>query len=211
MKVIPTIFSHKKEEFDSRLKKLLPIAKEFQVDIMDGKFVPSKSVSLAEIPNLKRLGKKFELHLMVKNLENYISDAKKLGFSKIIFHYEALQDSGKVNSLIKLIKKSKIGVFIALNPETPLSSIISFVNNVDGVLFMGVHPGKEHQEFIPSVFDKIWALKKFNPKIVVEVDGGVNLKVAHRLRELGVDIVNAGSFVAESSEPGKAMKELENA
>ena len=206
-KVIPTVFARNKKEFNERLEGLIGIAGNIQVDIGDGKFVKFKSISIKDIPNLGKYKNNFEVHLMVKNPENYIKLAKSKGFDKIIFHYEAIGRM-EIDGLIEKIKRMKMKVFIALNPETDISKILPFLSKVDGVLLMGVHPGGEHKKFIPKIYSKIIKLKKFDSGIQIEIDGGVNFNNIRRLATVGANEVSSGSLVAESSNPGKTIKKL---
>ncbi len=208
MKIIPTIFAHNKKEFTEQFEKLLPISKSLQIDFMDGKFVPAKSVALNQIPNLSRLKHNFEAHLMVKNPIRDIKSIKQKGFAKIIFHIESYNKDKMIEKTISLIKSQKMEVFIALNPETPLSKILPFVEKVNGILFMGVNPGREHQSFIPDVYKKIAQLRSHNKKIPIQVDGGATPEVIKRLVKLEVNAVNSGSYISESKNPKETYKEL---
>jgi|SRR3989344_752162 len=207
-RVIPTVLVNSKEEFDERLAKLLPIAEEIQIDLMDGEFVENKSIDLYDLPNLKKYKKDFEAHLMVENPGDYIKTLKEKGFSKIIFHYESLKSNSKIKSLIQRIKDLGMKAFIALNPETETKEIFGFLHLTDGILFMGVNPGKEKQEFIPGVYKKVREIERFNPGIITQVDGGVDLHVAKELGKIGVDIINSGSFVSDSRNPKQALFKL---
>lgn len=206
-KVIPTVFAHNKKEFDLRFRKLVKISRDIQIDFMDGKFVKSKGIRISDIPVLKRYGARFEAHLMMRNPEKYIEKLKEKGFSKIIFHVEA-GDAEKIGDVIDLIKKNKMKAWIALNPGTGIKKILPFMGRVDGILFMGVYPGKEHQKFVNSVYRKIRNFRKENSRIKIQVDGGVNLESASRLKKIGVNYVNSGSFIFEAENPGKALSEL---
>jgi ribulose-phosphate 3-epimerase len=204
-KIIPTIFAHNKKEFDERFKKLLPISKDFQIDFMDGKFVKGKSVKIHDIPDLKKYKKSFEAHLMVTNPEKDIIKLKKKGFKKIIFHIESTKNPDKV---INEIKKLGMKCFIAVNPETKMDAVFSLREKINGVMFMGVHPGKENQKFIPEVYKKTLLLKKKFPKLPIQVDGGVNETTIRKLKNIGVNIANTGSYVNEAKNPKEALKKL---
>lgn len=208
--IIPTVFSTNKKRFDERFSNLVKIAKEIQIDFMDGYFVKNESILFKQIPNLKKYKINFEIHLMVRNPGKYIEEAKKIGFKKIIFHYEALWNNEKCLSLIKKIKSQGMQAFIALNPETSASKIIPLLNDVDGVLLMGVHPGAEHQELIPRIHNKIKEIRKHNKNIQIQIDGGVNLETLKKLRDSGATIFNSGSFISNSNNPKAALKQLEN-
>ncbi|MEK6855167.1 MAG: ribulose-phosphate 3-epimerase [Nanoarchaeota archaeon] len=202
--IIPTVFSRSKKEFNVRLKKLIPISKNIHIDIMDGKFVKSRSVKLSRIPNLKNLGNIFEAHLMVYAPEKYLKKLKEKGFNKIIFHVESIKDKESINR----IKKHGLKTFIALNPETGIERIYPFLSQVQGVLVMGVHPGKEHQQFIPSVYIKIRKLRDKNKKIVIQVDGGINEEILKKLAKLKVDLINSGSYISDSRNPKETFNSL---
>lgn len=205
MKIIPTIFAHNKKEFQERFAKLLPISRNFQIDFMDGKFVKTRSVQLKDIPNLKKYKKNFEAHLMVLHPEKYLSKLKQKGFKKIIFHTEA---SKNPEDTIQKIKSLHLIPFIAINPKTSITKIAPHVKDVKGILFMGVHPGKEHQPFIPKVYQKIKQLRAQNKKIIIQVDGGVTPQIIKKLIKLKVNIINSGSYIADSKNPKYALKKL---
>lgn len=206
-KIVPTIFAKNKKQFKERLKKLIESKKDIQIDFMDGKFVKTRGIKINDVPNLSKYNQRFEAHLMTLNPSSYIKELKDKGFKKIIFHYESIKDRNKVLGLLLYIRTQGMKAVIALNPETDIEKIREIWDYADGVLFMGVHPGKENQKFIPKVYQKIRQLRKMNKKIKIQVDGGVNLKVAEKLRKIRVNILNTGSFI--SSSPIDSLKELD--
>mgnify|MGYP001607940160 FL=1 len=139
----------------------------------------------------------------------YVRDLKKKGFKKVIFHYEAVKDINKILGLILYAKSNGLKGIIAVNPNTKINKLKDLLKEVDSILLMGVYPGKEKQKFISKVYDKIRKLRKMNKKIKIQVDGGVNLTVAKKLRKLKVNIVNTGSFVSKAENPKEALRELE--
>ena len=207
-KIIPTVFSKNKKDFKEKFDKLIGISRELQIDFMDGNFVRAKGISLSIIPNLKNKKINFEAHLMVEQPGKWINNLKKKGFKKVILHIECKND---IKRVLDKIHKDKMEAWIALNPSTSLKKIEEFLGQIDGVLFMGVNPGKENQKFIPRVLEKIKKLRKRNNKIKIQVDGGVNLKNIGTLKKIGVNIVNSGSFVSQNENPKGALKELKKA
>ncbi len=208
-KVIPTVFARNRKQFRKRLKRLLELHRDLQIDFMDGKFVNAKGIKVNDVPNLQEYGRNFEAHLMCSEPAKYIIDLKNKGFRKIIFHYEAVKDKYKILGLILYIKNHGMKAIIALNPETDINVLNDFFDYIDGVLIMGVHSGRENRKFISKVYGKIRRLRKINRKIKIQVDGGVNLQTASKLRKLKVNIVNTGSFVSEADNPKEALRELE--
>jgi len=209
-KIIPTVFAHNKKEFYERFSELIKLNRDLQIDFMDGKFVKSHGIKINDIPNLSKYKRKFEAHLMAFNPAKYIPLLRKKGFNKIIFHYEALKNNQKIEELIDKIKENRMRAWVAINPSTKVDRIIGFLDNVNGILFMGVKPGREHQKFISGVYNKIKGLRKISGKIKIQVDGGVNLLNIGKLRNLGADYVNSGSFISEAENPKKALRELES-
>ena len=207
MKIIPTIFSKNKKEFDSRYKKLSKISKEIQIDIMDGKFVRKKSVQIKDLPNFLNSRKIIEAHLMVKQPEKYIDTLRKKFVGRIIFHYEAAKT--KTPEIIKKIHSLGMHAVLAINPETKIKQIEKYLPEIHRVLIMGVKPGKENQKLLKGTFTKIKQLKEIYPKIKIHIDGGVNKQTAKKLFEAGADILNTGSYVANAKDPEKALKELQ--
>ncbi|MBX4196823.1 hypothetical protein KW805_04510 [Candidatus Pacearchaeota archaeon] len=205
MIIIPTVFAKSKKEFDERFNKVKTLSRKFQVDIMDGKFVKAKSINISAIPRLNNY--ESEAHLMVRNPLSYIRKLRHKGFKKIIFHYESQKNAGAIEDLIAAIHTYKMKAFIALNPETKVQNLLHFISLIDGVLLMGVHPGKEHQHLLPSIYTKIKQLKKL-AKISIQIDGGVNPLTAKKLKRAGATILNSGSFISDSENPKEALKKL---
>ena len=210
-KIIPTVFAHNAKDFNKRFSKLIKIANYIQIDFMDGKFVSGKSIELNKIPNLKKYKNNFEAHLMVKNPQNWVKRCLVKGFDKIIFHIEAVRNAKEAIKIIDYVKNKGKKCFVAINPSTPLERIIPLIigSDIDGILIMGVYPGKEHQNLVGNVFARIRQIKKLNKKIVVQIDGGVNDKTALRFSRAGEDLINTGSFVSEAKNPKKALMLLE--
>lgn len=208
-RIIPTVFATTKNDFNERFNKLIPVSKRIHIDFMDGKFVKSHSVAISNIPSLKKNKNIFEAHLMVENPQKYLKKLKQNGFKKIIFHYEALEPE-EIASLIRKIKNFGAVPVLAINPETSTGEIKQFLPSLKEILVMGVHPGKEHQKFIPQTIQKIHALKKLNKKIIIQVDGGVSEKNIKNIFRAGADFVNSGSLIAESENPRETIINLNN-
>ncbi len=204
-KVIPTILSFNKKVFLSKLEKLRKISEEIQIDFMDKKFVPTKSVALEDVPSLKRYKNIFEAHLMVENPKEWVRGLKDKGFRRAIFHLETQRNDEERKKIIRNIKRAGMEPIIAINPETKVERVYPFLKLVKKVLFLGVSPGKEHQKFKLKVYNKIRKLREKDKKIIIQIDGGVNPFVAGKLKALGVNIINSGSFISSSRNPGKAL------
>ena len=124
--IVPTVLANSTDDFHRRLSRLLPVADELQVDIMDGKFVPSQSIAVHHIPDLHDWPtKRFEAHLMVYNPGAYIQPLARRGFSRVIFHIEAVSDT-ELRHLLVLCEKHKVRPVLAINPETPVACLLPY-------------------------------------------------------------------------------------
>jgi ribulose-phosphate 3-epimerase len=207
--IIPTVFAKDRKIFMNRFRKVLIASRKIQVDFADGKFVPTTLVDINCLPSFSRQRVVLEAHLMVRNPEKYIESLRRKGFKKVIFHIEAV-DSEDVASIIARIRALGMIPVVALKPETRITKkILAVVDSTRCVLLMGVYPGKEKQKLRKSVYGRIKTIKAHSKKIIVQIDGGVNIKTAKLLFKAGADTLHSGSYISESSDPKKALKELQ--
>jgi ribulose-phosphate 3-epimerase len=209
IKIVPTVLANTEAEFGMKLRKLLKVADELQFDIMDGKFVPSMSIPIHQIPEVRRYRKRFEAHLMVQNPGAYIQPMARRGIKRILFHVEPLSDR-TIRNLIDLCRKHKMEVVLAINPETPVSKLLPYVKLIDGVLFLGVHPGFNGAPYVAKTPARIkeFVRKNSNPALVVQVDGGMTPKTIAAVVAAGATRINSGSFVSNAPDPAKALRQL---
>ncbi len=167
------------------------------VDVMDGHFVPNLTIGPVVVEAVKKASSKpLDIHLMVEDNNFFVDLFAPLKPKYISFHIES---ENHVNRVANKIRSLNINPAIVLNPHTPISMLENIIEDVDMVLLMSVNPGFGGQKFIPSVIEKVIQLKELiarkNPKCLIEVDGGVSDKNIAKLKEAGVDIVVAGSYV----------------
>lgn len=162
-------------------------------DVMDGKFVPNKNITVSELPKLiDNVKKKIDIHFMVSNPDKYIEKICYYNIEYITIHYEIKN----LEDYIDKIKNYGFKVGIAIKPETDIEKIYYLLDKVNLVLIMSVEPGKSGQKFI-DVSDKINKLKQeiINRKLNVKisVDGGINEEVLTYVKE--ADILVSSSFI----------------
>ncbi len=167
------------------------------LDVMDGMFVPSISFGMPVISSLRKsVDFFFDVHMMVENPERYVEDFYNSGADGITIHFEACKH---IDRTISQIKSLGLRSGISINPATPVSFLENIVSEVDMVLIMSVNPGFGGQKFIPYSLDKIRELSKMrekkNPKLLIQVDGGVGVDNIKALSDAGVDEFVAGSSV----------------
>lgn len=181
------------------------------VDVMDGHFVPNLTIGPVVVSSIAASATKpLDIHLMVENNTFFVELFAPLKPEYISFHIE---EEKHPHRLIQKIRSYGIKPAIVLNPHTPPESIEFLLQDLDMVLLMSVNPGFGGQSFIESVIPKAKRLNemrnKINPKCLIEVDGGVSNKNIASLKEVGVDIVVAGSYVFNHASKQEAIKSLQ--
>ena len=188
-----------KENLKENIQKLDSTKTDFlHIDVMDGMFVPNNSVALDVYEELlKDISTPLDVHLMVKNVKDYINLYAKLNPIIITFHYEAVSNHLEI---IDYIKSLNIKVGMSIKPATKVEEIVSLLPYLDLVLVMSVEPGYGGQEFIYDSHIKINELDKIrkekNYAYLIEVDGGVN-DITSKLCK-NADILVVGSFITDS-------------
>ncbi len=191
MKIIPALLTDSPDELRSMIKLAEGFCDLVQIDIMDGKFVPSKSISAQDLAAVKT-PLKLEIHLMVDEPSRYLEPFKSAGAFRIVFHYESKEDPAVV-----IAKIHALGLLpgIAINPETPVSEVEKFFKDIDILLFLSVNPGFYGSKFIPEVCDKAGVLKGRKSGLIIAMDGGIKSDNILLIRDAGVDLACVGSGV----------------
>ncbi len=187
----------------------------FHIDVMDGKFVERNNVELMKdyaltISHMSNLG--LDVHLMVKDVEEFVDEYLMLEPQILTFHVEAIDDEEKIRSLIDRIKRSGSRVGIAISPNTSIETIKKYLNYIHMILVMTVVPGKGGQTLIPETLDKVKNLKQYleenNIDIDIEVDGGINNETAKLAIDAGANILVAGNYLISSDNKIESVKKL---
>jgi len=207
--IVPAILVKSRKELVKKLKKAEKHASRVQVDIVDGKFAPNKTIGPASYKGVKTK-LKTEIQLMVKDMDKYVDAFIKTRPWMIIVHIEGCKNAKHVNELIKQIKKAKIKVGIGLKPGTPASKVKPFLKKIDLVLVMTVHPGFYGKPFLPKMLPKIRQIRKWDKNIDVEVDGGIHLGTACLCARAGANVFVSGSFIYKAKDIKKAIQQLKN-
>lgn len=180
------------------------------VDVMDGHFVPNLTIGPVVVDAIaKAATKPLDIHLMVENNSFFVDLFAPLKPEYISFHIE---EEKHPHRLIQKIRSLGIKPAIVLNPHSPAESIEYLLGDLDMVLVMSVNPGFGGQKFIPTAVDKIRRLKalrdRINPACLIEIDGGVGSSNIALLKDAGVDICVAGSYVFGAADYKTAIESL---
>ncbi len=202
-KIIPAILTSDRLEFQKMLQATAGFCGYVQIDIMDGKFVPSCSITPEDLAGNKALVFS-EVHLMVENPQEWIVPCRKFGAKAVIFHIEVNQD---IDSIISEIQKQDMQAGLAVNPDTSASQLEEFLDKINSVLFMSVYPGFYGAPFIPEVLEKIKQFRRRFSK-TIGIDGGVKMSNLREVILSGADNIYVGSAILKAQNPGRAYKEF---
>jgi ribulose-phosphate 3-epimerase len=182
----------------------------FHLDVMDGIFVPNISFGLPIIEQVRKATTKVcDVHLMIQQPDKYVEAFKNAGADVLTVHIEV---ATHLHRLVEHIHSLGMKAGVALNPHTPISSLVDILHDVDMVLIMSVNPGFGGQKFIPQTLEKIKVLRQMcNEKELnthIEIDGGVTLDNAQQIVNAGADVLVAGNTVFRSLNPTETINSL---
>ena len=205
VRVVPAILTDDLGKLKVMVRQAAEFADWVQFDIMDGQFVPSRSITC---DHLAAISIKFnwEAHLMVMHPENYLECFKKAGAQKVVFHYEATSSPRKV---IAVARELGLKVGLAINPGTPVSAALSLADEVDSVLFLSVNPGFYGSEYIPEVLDKIEEFRHARLDTEIDIDGGIKEANITQVARSGVNIICVGSAIFLKTELAESFHHLQ--
>ncbi len=198
IKISPSILSCNFSKLGEEIKSLEKAGADLiHIDVMDGHFVPNITIGPEVIKKIRPLTKvPFDVHLMISPVDNFIEDFANAGSDIITIHPEATKDLKKS---IELIKKFDKKVGISLNPNSEISLVEPYLNNIDLILVMSVNPGFAGQKFKPEVLKKLEKIKKIivskNLKIDLEIDGGISFQNSMDAKNAGANILVSGSTI----------------
>ena len=184
------------------------------IDVMDGMFVPNISLGLPVIKSLRKETEAlFDVHLMIQEPIRYVKEFKAVGADMLTVHVEACED---VQATIDAIHAEGMDAGLACNPETPVEDIVPFIDKVEMILIMTVHPGFGGQSYIDECTEKIEIVNaivhEYNLKTLIEVDGGIKVDNVCIPLDAGANVIVAGSAVYKGNveENVKRFKEIFN-
>ena len=137
IKIVPAILTEDPRELEAIVQEAETFADYAQFDFMDGRFVPSRSITYQDLMTIP-IKFSWEAHLMVECPQDYLDNMRKAGAKKVIFHYES---TSSPQSVISRARELGLELGLAINPETNVRTFLPLVDDVDSVLFLTVQPG----------------------------------------------------------------------
>lgn len=200
--ICPTILAFDKESFELQMIRIRPFAERIQIDLMDGVFAPTKSVSLDEISWPADLV--VDIHMMYQRPLEYVPQLIALRPHLVILHVE----SEAVAEAITALREGGIRVGLALLADTPTDALAPYLDKIEHVLIFSGNLGRFGGTVDLSLLRKIDELRTRKPMLEIGWDGGVNESVAGELSRGGVDVLNVGGAIQQADDPLKAYATL---
>jgi ribulose-phosphate 3-epimerase len=209
VKLAPSILSADFAQLAAEVDRVADAADLLHVDVMDGHFVPNLTIGPVVVSALRKHTELFlDCHLMIDNPAVLLEGFADAGADRCIVHVEL----GDPRPLFDELRSRSVGVGLVLNPETPVDAVLPYLDEIDLLLVMSVHPGWGGQGFIPEVLDKVRVVRKEIDErgldVEIEIDGGINVTTAPAAAEAGVDILVAGSAVFGAPDPLAAARAI---
>ncbi len=223
--IIPAILEKSFSKIEKKIKEVEGLVDFVQVDICDGKFVPSKTFASASCKTsflkLKNITKKIalELDMMVDldtkikgRFEKWLRGIERANPKRVVFHFGSTQRWDDVFQFLKkskILKKVEVGLAVQIQHKEKDFLKIFEKYDFDYIQFMGIEKiGYGGQELTAKVYRKIKSFKKKFPKVPVQVDGGVKKWNAKKLLEAGNDRFVSGSGIYKSEDIKKTISEF---
>jgi ribulose-phosphate 3-epimerase len=177
------------------------------LDVMDGHFVNNITFGPVLVKAIDTLASvPLDTHLMIEHPDRYIGPFLDAGADILTIHVEASSD---VRRDLRAIRSRGKKAGLSLNPDTPLSAIEPFLEELDLLLVMSVVPGFGGQSFMEKVLPNLTQAAKLRERLgltfAIEIDGGINAETAARSRAAGADILVAGTAIFRSPDYGEAV------
>jgi ribulose-phosphate 3-epimerase len=210
MKILPSILSADFAHLADEVRDIEKDVELIHVDVMDGHFVPNITMGANVVSALKKETKVAQdVHLMVEEPIPLLPLFIEAGADMISVHIEACTH---LHRAIQMIKDGGARAGVVVNPSTPASALESIIKDVDYVLIMTVDPGFGGQRFLPSMIDKIKAVRELidgsDLPVQIEVDGGIDAETLPLCYNAGASLFVAGSAIFPFEDRHAAIEKL---
>jgi len=209
-KVAASILSADHAYLADQIKLVEQHVELIHIDCMDAHFVPVLSVGPVVVEAVRRVSDlPLHCHLMVERPDDLFEDFAQAGADIVTCHMEAVADPARV---VRRAGELGMKAGLAVNPETEVKEVFPYLESLDRVLVMSVHPGWAGQDFLESALPKIEQAReeidRHGLSVEVEVDGGINERTGPRCLAAGATVLAAASSIFKAPDPGQAARRL---
>ena len=211
-RIAPSILSADFAALGDAVDQVAAQADLLHVDVMDGHFVPNLTIGPPVVESLrKHTDLYFDVHLMMTNPGDYLEAFRRAGADGCSVHVEV----DDTDELIDQMRRLGVDVGLAVNPETPFDAFARWLDRIDLILLMTVHPGFGGQSFMPEVLPKIRRTRdeidRRGLAVAIEVDGGIDVQTAPLAAEAGATVFVVGSAIFGEPDPAAAAHAIRHA
>ncbi|HET7236473.1 MAG TPA: ribulose-phosphate 3-epimerase [Actinomycetota bacterium] len=180
------------------------------IDVMDAHFVPPLTIGPPVVASLRpHTSLPLHAHLQVEAPDGLLDDLAAAGTDAVSFHLEASPDPAPV---IRKTRGAGMRVGIALAPETPVASAFPFLDDVDDVIVLAVHPGWAGQPFRSEALSRLREIRREIDRrslpVDLHVDGGVDARTGPACVAAGATVLVAASAIFGAEDPAAAAGTL---
>jgi ribulose-phosphate 3-epimerase len=209
VRIAPSILSADFAKLADEISRVSSEADVLHVDVMDAHFVPNLTIGPPVVTWIRRHSDLYlDCQLMMDNPGKYLGAFRDAGANGCTVHVEISQ----TGALIAQMRELGLDVGLAVNPETPFEACEPWLDRLDLLLIMTVHPGFGGQSFMREVLPKIararQAIDSAGLSVELEVDGGIDAQTAPLVAEAGARLLVAGSAIFGQADPVAASQRI---
>jgi ribulose-phosphate 3-epimerase len=189
-------------------------ARMIHIDVADGHFVPDLTMGQPVIARLRRATDlELDVHLLVERPERYVAEFVNAGADKVCVHAEA---TPHLYRTLDTIRKRGAKAGVALNPATPVESIVDVLYDLDFLSTLcadlASNAGLGEQTFLPASKHKIRKVADLRGScrldFAIQAEGGIGPWNMGPLIDAGADILVTGSAIFQDDSPKSQLSEI---
>lgn len=218
IQIIPAVMPQDYDDLVEKIGFVYHHVDSVQIDVMDGKFVPSISWPYSDDSHFENMMKQdeglphwedldFSVDLMVSNPKEEVQKWIDVGVAEVIIHIESL--NGDIEFVRELKERDVVSICLAIGVDTPNEELEKYEGLYDSVQFMGIKKvGYQGEPFVDEVLNKLSVFSEQYPSIPIMVDGAVNEETIKILVDAGATRLAVGSAIFNAIDAKGAIREL---